>query len=161
MMDNIIILTIGFLWTRFYLYGIVAKNKGIIRSHSHSAKYYPKLFFTYIIGLTVPWAYVGYDLMTGIACGVLFMISTITGYNENIRNKKAEDWIHVGAVWVSVAVSVIWILMFDLRYLGIIVPVFMTILILVLGKIRNHTWWVEEILEYMIYFVLINERILI
>lgn len=158
--DNLIILLIGFIWTRVYLYLIVMKGKGILISHSHSAKYYPKLFFFYIIGLVVPWAYVGYDLMTAVACSILFVISVVTGYNDNIRNNKLEDIIHVGAVWVAIAVSVVWILAFSLSYLLLVVPITLAIVYLTVKKVKNHTWWIEDLIEYMVYIVLFIERVL-
>ena len=163
---NLTIWLIGMLITRTYLYGFIYPRYGILSSISASAKKLKedgmqKAFAAYIIFLTLPWALVGYDLPSVIAASLLLLIMSATGYNDNIKNDKMENGIHVGAVLLAISVGCLWCIYVNTVYIFLVVGTIAVSVIMNAKKTNHHTWWIEEMFTYMVYLVMFIEKVLI
>lgn len=163
---NLTMWILGLVITRAYLYGFIYPRYGILSSISSSAKKLKadgmqKMFAVYIIFMTIPWALIGFDLLSIIAASLLLLIMSATGYNDNIKNDKIEDGVHVGAVLAAISVGCIWCIWVNMIYIFLVVIAIASTIIFIKKKVSHHTWWIEEVFTYMVYLVMFLERVLI
>jgi len=165
LITNSILLTISIIIVNWFLW-YVKKKYGRRPSISASTKklqedsnqIYFYLFIT--LGVCVPLAFIIYNLFAAMATGMLFTIGIITGYNPNIRNDKAENFLHVALTNLAIGLAIVSIIVMN-YWLGLIVFIYaIPCFILGIKKVSCHTWRIEVLIIWMIWTCLFLQKIL-